>query len=169
MRFIPLAIVAGAAFATSVRADLTSLAPISPISIRVEQVSDDKRTRFEDSQKKTLQIHLTNDSPKDQAVKVKFYYFAKDQKDNAVTVFKEGKKSATVKAHAEAVVQADAAVAKAVEKHQEGTAYRGRTAKEVAASGEHLVGYGVQVFQNSKLAAEYFSEPSLKSNVGGGD
>jgi hypothetical protein len=165
LRFFTLAILAGASAATAVGADLTT---ISPISVRVEQVSDDKRARFEEDQKKTLQIHLSNDSPKDLAVKVKFYYFAKDSKDNAVLVFKEGKKGATVKAHAEAMVQADAATAKVVEKHQENTS-RGHPAKEIPAAGQRLVGYGVQVFQNSALAAEYFSEPSLKSNVGGGD
>src|SRR5579862_8919024 len=75
------------------------ISAVSPVSIRVDQASDDKRSRFDESQKKTLKIYLTNGSNQDQSVKVKYYYFAKDMKDRAITVFKEGEKTATVKAH----------------------------------------------------------------------
>ncbi len=156
---------------------LTSLTPlvraeVSPVSVRVEQVSNDKRTRYDETQKKTLQIILSNGSAQEQAVKVKYYYFAKDVKEHAVTVFKDGEKTATIKPHGTETVTADPADAKSSEKHKEGNGKGGKggnNGKEVEASGQRIVGYGVQVFIGDKLATEYFSEPSLKSNVGGGD
>ncbi len=157
-----------AAFAPILRAEL------SPISVRVEQLSDDKRTRFDESQKKTLVIYLTNSSAQDQSVKLKYYYFGKDVKDHAVIVLKEGEKNATVKAHGDETVKAAEAVAQSTEKHREGGGNIGRNhinpgGKEVNAGGQHIVGYGVQVFQSGKVTTDYFSEPSLKSYVGSGD
>jgi hypothetical protein len=167
------------AFAPIARAQISA---VSPVSIRVEQVSDDKRTRFDESQKKTLKIYLTNGGNDVQNVKVKYYYFAKDVKDHEITVFKEGEKSATVKPHSTETVEAETATAQSSEKHSNGNGRyggggggaggtnnsQGGKGGVTEATGQKLVGYGAQVLVDDKVATEYFSEPSLKSNVGGG-
>jgi hypothetical protein len=166
-----LLLLASYVFAPLARAQL---AAVSPVMLQVEQASDDKRTRYDESQKKTLKISLTNSSAQEQTVKLKYYYFAKDIKDHTITVFKEGDKTATVKAHGTEMVEAEPATAQSTEKHGATNGKYNKNAGDQAkngaaeASGQRLIGYGVQVFQDDKLATEYFSEPSLKSNVGGG-
>jgi uncharacterized protein YcfL len=141
-------------------------AEISPVSLEVSQVSADKRTRTEESQEKSLKVQLTNSSAQDVSVKVKYYFFAKDVKGKEVTILKDGEKPATVKPHSTETVQTETVTAKLTAKHMEG-GKGGRGGKEMPAAGQKIVGYGVQVRQDGKVLTDYFSEPSLKTNVGG--
>ena len=84
-----------------------------------------------------------------------------------------------MKSHATETVEAPAAKAHFTEEHFE--AVRGgvksnnrkgggfNLGKKVEASGEKLTGYGVQILQGGKVVADYFSEPSLKEKIEGGE
>ncbi len=168
-QFLTLSLIALSGLTSTLRAADTSL-----ISVRVEQVSDDKRTHFDESQKKSLKVYVTNGGAQDASVKVKYYIFAKDIKGKDTIVFKDGELPATVKSHATETVLTPEVVAKSVEQHRQGNTLGGNgrfahAGKEVQASGDKIVGYGVQVRQDGKVVADYFSEPSLKTNVGGGN
>ena len=146
---------------------------VSPISIQVDQASDDKHGRYDETQKKSLHVTLTNSSAQDLSVKMKYYIFAKDIKGKDVVVLKDGEQDTTVKAHATETVNTPEITAKSNEKHLQGAALASRghaakTGKEVEAGGQKIVGYGVQIIQGGKVITDYFSEPSLKANVGGG-
>ncbi len=158
--FLPF-LLAVAAFAPLTRAE------VSPISLRVQQDSNDKRDKFDDSQKKSLKIFLTNSSAADVTVKVKYYFYSKSATSKEAAVMKDGEKEATVKAHGSETVETEQVTAVFTAKHHEGKG--GKGGKEVEATGEKIVGYGAKVFQGEKLAAEFYSEPSLKALTGGGN
>jgi len=146
---------------------------VSPILLQVKEEGGGKWSHQGETQEKSLSIELTNTSAQNVSVKVKYYFFDKDVKGKEVAIFKDGEKSATVKAHATSTIQTEKVTAKSNEKHAE-TPKKGRNGsiqagKEVPASGQRLVGYGVQVRQDGKVLADCFSEPSLKTFVGGGD
>lgn len=157
-----------ATFAPSVHAE------VSPVSLRVEQVSSSQPEKHATTQKRSLKIFLSNGTGQDQTgLKVKYYYFAKDVKDKDVMVKDSGEKSADVKARATEVIETPVVTATSTEAHQEGNGRQNRNGtfkggKKVEASGDKIVGYGVQVFSGEKLLTEYFSAPSLKANVAGG-
>jgi hypothetical protein len=157
-RFLPILLLGISGLASSFASD------VSPISMRVEQVASHKTTKTDDTQTKSLKVFLTNASAQEQAVNVKYYFFAKDVASRDVTVVSPGEKSATVKPHGEEIVETGSGTATS---HPKQPGQKG--AKPVEASGQKLIGYGAQAMQGDKVVAEYFSEPSLKSNVGGGE
>ena len=153
-------------------------AEVSPISIRVEQTSGVDREKFTKTQEKVLKIFLTNGSTADvNNLSVKYYFFGHGVKDHEAGILDKGERAVSVKAHTTETVETPAAKASATDAHVErgkggfkssnkkGSGFN--SGKKVAASGERLTGYGVQVFDGSKLLADYFSEPSLKGKVGG--
>ncbi len=138
-------------------------ADVSPISISVQQISEDKRDKKVNlHQKKSLKITLSNSSSQEASLNVKYFYFGKDAKSHLVTALSTGEKAAIVEAHGKAEIETASATATFVDRHADGN-----PPKEVAASGIRMVGYGVQVTQNGKPAAEYFSEPGLAKVVTG--
>lgn len=138
-----------------------SYAQVSPISIRVEPVSNTDNDKFKKSQTKTLKIHISNRSDQDRAgLRVKYWFFGKDVKDRDLAVLKEGETKTDLKARATEMVESARAEAIAVEAHG-----GGKGKKKVEASGDKFVGYGVQILEGDKLLAEYFSQPSLKASA----
>jgi hypothetical protein len=166
-KFIPLALSTAALIGSIARAE------VSPVSMRVEQVSGSKPEKYSTTQKRSLKIHLTNGSAQDlTGLKVKYYFFAKEVKEKDITVKDKGEKSADVKARATEVVETPVVTATSVEGHSEGSnggwkgSSGGRSSgHKVEASGEKIVGYGAQLYSGDKLLTEYFSEPSLKTKV----
>jgi hypothetical protein len=160
--FLPLTVAALAFCAPAIHAE------VSPISMRIEQVSGSKPEKYSTTQKRSLKVHLTNGSGQDQTgLKVKYYYFAKDVKDKDITVKDKGEKTADVKARSTEVVEVPSITATFVEAHTEG-GKGGKGGKKVEASGDKIVGYGAQVYSGDKMLTEYFSEPSLKTKLDAG-
>ena len=159
-------------------AALASGAEISPISLRVEQVSKDQHNNFTHKQEKSLKVALTNSSAQDlNAVKIKYFYFARNVKTRDVIVSAKGEVSADVKSHATATFETPGVTMSYTEEHTEGNPFANKNGnnktnggmaktKKVEASGKRFDGYGVQVFNGGALAGEYFSEPSLKAKAG---
>ena len=154
-------------------------AEISPVMLRVEQVTSVDHAKFKKTQEKSLKIFISNTSTSDLGnLKVKYYFFGHGVKEHESEVVDKGEKTASVKARETVTVESEDAKATAVEQHYVAT--RGglkssskkgsgfNKGKQVAASGEKLTGYGVQVLSDGKVIADYFSEPSLKEKVGGG-
>ena len=155
-------------------------AEVSPISIRVEQTTGVDRSKFTKTQEKALKIFVTNGSAADiNNLSVKYYFFGHNVKDHEAEILDKGERTASVKAHMTATVETPPAKATATEAHvvagrggvkssnKKGSGFN--NGKKVAASGEKLTGYGVQVFEGGKLVADYFSEPSLREKVRGSD
>ena len=144
-------------------------AEVSPISIRVEQVTGVDREKFKKTQEKSLKIFVSNGSAADMNnLTVKYYFFGHDVRDHEAEILEKGERTASVKARAMEIVETPAAKASATEAHSVKGKGKGG-GKKVAASGEKLTGYGVRVFSGEKMLAEYFSEPSLKGKLGGGE
>ncbi len=150
-------------------------AEVSAISVRAEQISKDENSKFTKTQVKTLKIILNNSSAQDvDGLLVKYYFFGKAVNDHDVVILDKGEKAASVKAHGSEIVESASMTAKSTEAHQTGSpngkkkgGKGGAAPKKVAASGEKVTGYGVQVLDKGKVVAEYFSAPSLKQEVGG--
>ena len=152
-------------------------AEISPISIRVEQTTGVDREKFKKTQEKALKIFVTNGSSADiNNLTVKYFFFGHSLKDHEAEILEKGERTASVKARMTETVETPVAKASSTEAHSEAKKGKGQNAKKgsqagkkVAASGEKLTGYGVQVFEGGKLLADYFSEPSLREKAAGGD
>lgn len=157
MRLLSTLLLAILAFAPIARAQ------VSPISIRVEPVSSTDNEKFKKSQTRTLKIHITNNSSQDRnGLRVKYWFFGKDVKDRDLAVLREGETKVDIKARATEMVESARAEATSVEAHG-----GGKGKKKVEASGSKFVGHGVQVLEGDKLAAEFFSQPSLKESARG--
>jgi hypothetical protein len=156
---------------------LVARAEVSPFSIRVEQVTGTDAERFKKTQEKKLKIFVSNNSTADANLTLKYYFFGHGAKDREIDTIDKGEKAALVKSHATEVVETPAVKTTFNEEHYEtkkggGGGNRGRgggmqLGKKVEASGNKLTGYGVLVLNGGTVVAEYFSEPSLKAEVGG--
>ncbi len=151
-----------------------ALAEVSPIMLRVEQITGVNHAKFKETQEKSLKISLSNTTNADIGnLKVKYYFFGHNVKDHEAEVLDKGEKTTSVKAHDTSIVETATVKASAVEKHAEAAPKKGAKktakpqAKVVQPSGEKLTGYGVQVISNGSVITDYFSEPSLKDKVGG--
>ncbi|RYD81930.1 MAG: hypothetical protein EOP84_10235 [Verrucomicrobiaceae bacterium] len=172
LRFLPAVF----AFLLPVLTPLAS-AQVSPVSMRVEQVNSSDRDKHTTVQKRSLKVHLSNSSGQDQTgLRVKYYYFTKDVKDKDVIVKESGEKSADVKARATEIAETPVVKSSFTDDHFEGGGRNNnkggrnnnfKAGKKVAASGDKIVGYGVQLYSGDKMIAEQFSGPSLKALVGG--
>ena len=157
-------------FAVLFAAPVFARGEVSPISIRVEQTTGVDRDKFKKTQEKVLKIFVTNGSAADiNNLSVKYYFFGHGVKDHEAEILDKGERAASVKAHATETVETPAAKAITTEAHSEKSGKKKGGGKKVAASGERLTGYGVQVFDGTKLVADYFSEPSLREKVGGSE
>lgn len=154
---------------------INASAAVSPVTIRVEAVSSTDPEKYTTVQKRSLKVHLTNGSGTDiTGMKLKYYYFTKDVKDREIVVKQDGEKAADVKARTTEIVETPVIRASSTEAHSTGgnkgnNRNKQNRSKKVAASGERIVGHGVRLFSSDgQLMTEYFSEPSLKTLVGGG-
>ena len=150
---------------------------VSPFSVRVEQVTSTDAERFKKTQEKKLKIFVSNNSSADANLTIKYFFFGHGAKDSKTDVLEKGQMAGSVKSHATQVVETPETKATFTEEHHEmkkdkGRGNRGRgggmkLGKKVEASGKKLTGYGVQVLNGGTVVAEYFSEPSLKAEIGG--
>ena len=151
---------------------LLNAVEISPIRVRVEQVTTVDNAKFKKTQEKSLKIFVTNGTAQDIAnLTVKYYFFGHGLKEHESEVMEKGERPVSVKARLTEMVETPAVTATAIEKHSTGAGGKSKgkaKAKSVAASGEKLTGYGVQVVGAGKVLADYFSEPSFREIVGGG-
>ena len=167
MKFPPLSSLLVVALGTLAFAEDTSAPPAakppaaapapSAIALRVQQsnkmVAPEKSlTR---TQSRFLKLFLSNASHDDVALKIKYAFFGHTVNEHSDFVVLEGEKDATVKPAG--ITEEDTPTATVTET---------RASKNKPASGEVIIGYGVQVFQGDKLVAEAFEPSYMKDLMG---
>ena len=154
-------------------------AAVSPIRISVEQHSSTKLPKATPghpaqsniAQHRSLTIQLMNNSaePIDGLV-VKYFFIGHDLKDHKLKVLQHGERKSSLPPRKKDTVDSEEAVNTYTEAHSELSKGKGKSkgkakATKVAASGQKVVGYAVQVFSGSKLEAEEYSAPDYKKIV----
>jgi hypothetical protein len=147
-------------------------AQVSPISMRIEQVTKSETEKFKHIQKHSLKFFLTNGSSQDRSgLVVRYFFFGKEAGSNEAILLDKGERPASVASHKTEIVETPVVSKTFLEAHYDtgkgGAQNKGATklGKKVEASGEKFVGYGGQLFDKETLLAEYFSEPSFKPLV----
>jgi len=167
MKFPPLSSLLVVALGSLAFAEDTSAPPAakapaaapapSPIVLRVQQsnkmVAPEKSlTR---TQSRFLKLFLSNSSHDDVSLKIKYAFFGHTVNEHSDFVVLDGEKDATVKPAI--ITEEDTPTATVTET---------RASKNKPASGEVIIGYGVQVFQGDKLVAEAFEPSYMKDLMG---
>jgi len=136
-------------------------AQVSPVSMRVEQVSKtdtDDKERHKKTQKRSLKVHLSNSANTELSGGIlKYWFFGKSVKGsgNETVVLDKGEKGATVPPRKTEIVETPAASVSYTEDHT-------KDKKKVEGEGNKISGYGAQLVKDGKVLAEYFSSPSFK-------
>ncbi len=152
-------------------------AAVSPIHMDIEQHSGTKqpqakagkRAQGANTQHRSLTIKLSNNSaePIDGLV-VKYFFLGHDVKDHNVKVLKQGERKSSLSPRGSDTVESEEVTSVYTDAHSEAKKGKGKSkggSKKVAASGQKIIGYAVQVFNGSKVEAEYYSETSYKAKV----
>lgn len=140
----------------------------SGISLRVEPITSNDPEKHTHTQKRSLKIHLTNTSSQERAgLKVKYYWFARDVKDRDVNLFKSDESPAVLKPRATEIIETGTVTSSYTEDHYGKGKGKGKGGKKVEGTGNKITGYGVQVYENDRIVAEYYSEPSYKAMLTG--
>lgn len=138
---------------------LSAPAQVASVSMRVEQVTKTDNDKYTHKQSKSLKVHLNNSSSADKTgLLLRYYFFGKGMTDREVVVLEKGEKTAEVKARKTETIETPTVSKTWVEAHTD-------KKKKVEASGEKLIGYGAQLFEEERLLAQYFSEPSYSKLV----
>lgn len=137
----------------------SALAQVSPIRMRVEQVSKGDKTSYKTVQSRSLTIHLTNSSQQPADVVVKWAVLGKDISSKEVVTVEQGEMKSSLKASGSEKLQTATAQA-ASEEARLGS--KGKT-EDI---GTKITGHGVQVWQGDKMIAEMYEPASLKANFG---
>src|SRR5215212_4196212 len=123
-----------------------AFAQVSPVSIRVEQVSKTENDKYKHTQKRSLKVFLTNASEQDRSgLTVRYYFFGKSVGDKDAILMEKGERPASVASHKTEVVETPAVSKTAIEAHSE-KGGQGKAGKKVEASGDKLLGYGAQLY-----------------------
>jgi len=168
-----------AILAVALLAGQINASEVSPITVRVEQISGNgSDNRFKHSQSKALKVHISNASAADAAgLRIKYYYFGKSLKEEEPSVLKQGEQKATILSLSTTTVETPEFETTYTEEHGKRVGGKGGPGgkgskggrrknvryKEVEASGTKLTGYGVKVFSGGQLVAEAYSEPGYKA------
>ena len=163
---------------------LAAFAEVSPIHMDVEQTSKtDAKGKApmkgappsDKVQTRALNIKLVNNSNEsfDNLV-VKYWFFGRDMKEHEARVLKNGERKATLGPRGRETVESETVTSNYVEAHNQTSKSSGKGAgkgaakiTKVAASGEKIVGFAVQVLNGTKVVAEEYSEDSYKLKLGG--
>jgi len=143
-------------------------AQVSPVSVRVEQVASSEAEKFSHTQKRSLKISVINAAADEKTLKVKFYFFGKDTGENDLLLLEKGERVVSVPARETVVVETPTFSRRSIEEHyatKSGGQGGARLGKKVEASGQRIVGHGVQIVEAGKVVAEYFSQPEFKAKV----
>lgn len=167
MKFPPLSSLLVVALGSLAFAEDTSAPPAakapaaapapSAITLRVQQsnkmVAPEKSlTR---TQSRFLKLFLSNSSHEEASLKIKYAFFGHAVNEHSDFVVLDGEKDATVKPAV--ISEEDTPTATVTET---------KASKKAPASGEVIIGYGVQIFQSDKLVAEAYEPSYMKDLMG---
>jgi hypothetical protein len=145
------------------------------ISLSVEQKSEVEskgKTNDNKTQSRTLKISMSNLGREEVNVSVRYFFFAREMKTGEESVMKRGSKIAALPANSEVKIESETVTSSFVEEHSEiekGKGGKGKKnnskLKKVAASGNRITGYAVQVVQGNAVVASYYSSPSIEQKL----
>ena len=152
-------------------------AAVSAIHMDIEQHSGTKQPQAKagkpvqgaSTQHRSLTIKLSNNSaePFDRLV-VKYFFLGHDVKDHNVKVLKQGERKSALSPRGSDTVESEEVTSVFTEAHTEVKKGKGKSkgsSKKVAATGEKITGYAVQVLNGSKVEAEFYSGAGYKAKV----
>ena len=160
-------------------------AAVSPISIAVEQNSKTKQPQAKAGKPaqgakthvRSLTVRLSNNSAESfGSLVVKYWFLGHDMKDHDIKVLKQGERKSALDPRGRDTVASEEVSSSYTEAHTEVAKGKGGSGKskggksgvsmkKVAASGQKITGYAVQVVNGGTVEAEYYSEPSFKEKV----
>ncbi len=154
-------------------------AAISPIHVDIEEHASSKPPKATPghpalsniAQHRSLTIKLTNNSSEALGdIVVKYFFIGHDMKDHKLKVLQHGERKASLPPQRTATVESEGAVNTYTEAHTEIAKPKGKSkgrprTTKVAASGQKVVGYAVQVFSGTKLEEEKYTAPDYKQIV----
>jgi len=162
---------------------LAASAAVSPIRIDVDQKIENKAVAGAahgkagaapmagKSQNRELTIKVSNNSAESFSnLTVKYWFFGRDMasKSHDEEIVKQGERKLTLAARARETVQSESVASTYVEEHMKpGNAGGKGGGGKVAASGQKLTGYAVQVVNDGNILADYYSEESIKRKLAG--
>ena len=160
---------------------LHASAAVSPIILSVDQVTAAKHPKTKPGQSpqsgiaqhRSLAIKLTNMSGEPMSgIVVKYFFIGHDLKDQKMKVLQHGERKASLSPGKTETVESEEVVNTYTEAHTEmakgkskGKSKGKPKAQKVAASGQKVTGYAVQVFNGTKLEVEEYSAEAFKPIV----
>jgi hypothetical protein len=118
------------------------------------------KDRFTFTQKRSLQVFVTNSSGEEAAVKIKYTYFGHPMDGHELSAVDQGEVDATVKSGVTQEVDMPTSSQVYAPEH-----FDTKVKKRVAGTGNKVTGYGVQVLLGDKVVAESYEPPSMKEEM----
>ena len=131
----------------------------SAVRIRVEQANKTDTEKFKKTQKRSLKIQVSNSGKEALELTVKYVFFGRDLSSKDIVGIDKGDLPASVGPGLTVAVETPTVTASGIEAHSE-------KAKKIEASGQKMMGHGVQVFQGETLVAENYEPLSMKEEFG---
>jgi hypothetical protein len=152
------------AFAISIHAEVSPIHMAVEMSNKTATVPKDPHDK---TQTRSLKISLDNNSALAfDGLVVKYWFVGHTEGTHDPKVLKEGERKSTLVPRGKDVVESEVASSHFVEEHfQVAKGGKGGKATKVPASGDKITAYAVRVMKDTKVLAEYYSEPSVKDTI----
>jgi len=149
---------------------LATHAEVSPIQMSVEvsnKTVSQPKDPHDKTQTRSLKISLDNNSTQTfDGLVVKYWFVGHTEGSHEAKILKEGERKSSLNPRGKDVVESEVASSHFVEEHyQVAKGGKGGKPAKVPASGEKMTGYAVRVMKDTKVLAEYYSEPSVKEVI----
>ena len=147
-----LALIA-AAFTPSV------VAQVSPVRLRVEQVSKSDTNSYKTVQSRSLNVQVSNSSLEAVELKLKYVIFGRNMKGGDIVTVGQGEVPVSVKPQGTEKLTTPPATAVSQEAR---TGSKGKSEE----AGSRIMGQGVQAWKGETMVAEYYEPASVKEHFG---
>lgn len=137
----------------------TVFAQVSPVRLRVEQVSKSDTTSYKTVQTRSLNVQVSNGSPEAVELKLKYVVFGRNLKGGDIVTVGAGEVPVTVKLQGTEKVATPAVTAVSQETR---TGSKGKSEE----AGSRIIGQGVQAWKGGTMVAEFYEPASLREHFG---
>ena len=145
---------------------VSARAEVSPIRMLVElstKTTSKPKEPHDKTQTRSLKISLDNSSPQAlDGLIVKYWFVGHPAGGHEAKVITEGERKSSLAPRGKDVVESEVASSHLVDEHYEKAKDKYAKPAKIPASGEKMTGYAVRVMKDTKVLAEYYSEPSIK-------
>ena len=137
----------------------TAFAQVSPVLLRVEQVSKSDTTSYKTVQARSLNVHVTNGSLESVELKLVYVVFGRNLKGGDIVTVGSGELPVTVKPQGTEKLTTPAVTAVSQEAR---TGSKGKSEE----AGSRIMGQGVQAWKGETMVAEFYEPASMKEHFG---